>query len=258
MRVASPSVRQPDWNKRQIEMVKSRGGVHAVCDFSDNLIRDERLPWPPPPVVQKLYESTHGKAYGDGLPAASATLGHYSDLQSLNSEDAITWSYFGPFLADSPQARSRFLNWLLEKATLPELAKNERCAIDLWRRIPHPDKPGAAGGPELDVVLDGDAAVVFAEAKWSSKEATNQGTSGTKGQLELRRDFLGKIGPRIYGDRGRVVLGIVLDEPLSDVTPPDKHGVHTASLRWEQLAEYDQHPKQDEFGRYLEWKRSFL
>jgi hypothetical protein len=46
-----------DWNGRQIQIARSKGGVHAVCDFADNLIRDDRLPWPPPPVVQKLYES---------------------------------------------------------------------------------------------------------------------------------------------------------------------------------------------------------
>src|SRR5262249_35791302 len=41
-----------DWNEREVTLVRSRGGVPAVCDFSDNLIRDERVPWPPPPVVQ--------------------------------------------------------------------------------------------------------------------------------------------------------------------------------------------------------------
>jgi hypothetical protein len=251
-------VRVADWNGREIEIVRSKGGVHAVCDFNDNLIRDDRLPWPPPPIVQKLYASTHAKAFADDLPAAEATLGHYSDLQSLNSEDAITWSYFGPFLVEAPAARARFLNWLLEQVDLSVFARSTRCGIDLWRRIPHPEKPESSGGPELDVVLDGDAAVVFAEAKWLSKEATNQGLSKAKGQLELRRDFLGKIGRRIYGERGLVVIGIVLDEPLAAVTPPDAHGVHTASIRWEELAQFPKHPKRDEFRRYLAWKRSFV
>ena len=33
---------------------------------------------------------------------ATERLGFYSDLQSLNSEDAVTWSYFGWFLAEPP------------------------------------------------------------------------------------------------------------------------------------------------------------
>jgi predicted RNase H-like nuclease len=106
-------------------------------------------------------------------------------------------------------------------------------------------------------VLDGDAAVVFCEAKWRSGQAMNQGVSGTKSQLQLRRDFLGVIGPRVYGERGFVVCGVVLDDPLA-VEPPDANEVHTASVTWEQLAGYDRHPRGDEFSRYLSWKRSFL
>ena len=91
-----------DWNGRPITLVRTRGGVAAVSDFSDNLIRDDRLPWPPPPVVQKLYESRQSRAFDPPeLAAAMKRLGFYSDLQSLNSEDAITWSYFGSFLAET-------------------------------------------------------------------------------------------------------------------------------------------------------------
>jgi hypothetical protein len=48
------------------------------------------VPWPPPPVVQKLYESRQSRAFAEPeLAAAIEVLGFYSDLQSLNSEDAI-------------------------------------------------------------------------------------------------------------------------------------------------------------------------
>jgi hypothetical protein len=247
-----------DWNGREITLARSFGGVAAVADFSDNLIRDKRLPWPPPQVVQKLYESRQSRAFAPGeLEAVTRVLGFYSDLQSLNSEDAITWSYFGPLLAEPPEARAALLNWLLREIDLTELAASERCGIDLWRRIPHPDRPTASGGPELDVVLDGDRAVVFCEAKWRSSEGTDQGVEGTKGQLQLRRDFLGGIGPRVYGERGFVVCGVILDDPLAQ-TPPDANGVHTASVTWRQLAAYPEHPCGGEFARYLAWKSSFL
>jgi hypothetical protein len=68
-----------------------QGGVAAVCDFADNLLQDYRLPWPPPPEVQKLYESRQARAFVQAaLDAATARLGFHSDLQSLNSRDAIT------------------------------------------------------------------------------------------------------------------------------------------------------------------------
>jgi hypothetical protein len=72
-----------------------------------------------------------------------------------------------------------------------------------------------------------------------------------------RRDFLGGIGARVYGDRAFVVCGVVLEAPLA-VEPPDAHGVHTASVTWDEHAGYEDHPRADEFRRYLAWKRSFL
>ena len=71
-----------DWNGREIEVAESAGGVELVADFDDNLIRDESRPWPPPPIVQKLYESRHGGrlpeqvqqvvSSGDARPRSSA------------------------------------------------------------------------------------------------------------------------------------------------------------------------------------------
>jgi hypothetical protein len=226
-----------DWNGREIAVVRSKGGVVAVCDFSDNLIRCEGLPWPPPPVVQKLYESRQSRAFaGDELAAVTRRLGFYSDLQSINSEDAITWSYFGCFLAEPAASRAELMNRLLAYVELGDHAASKQSSIDLWRRIPHPDRPSASGGPELDVVVDGERAVIFLEAKWHSKEAKNQGVERTKSQLQLRRDFLGRIGPRVYGQRAFLVVGIVLDEPLEQATPPDGYGVYTASIRWDELS----------------------
>ena len=211
-----------DWNDRTITLARSRGSVPVVCDFNDNLIREDRLPCTAG-GRKKLYESRQSRAFdATELAAATETLGFYSDLQSLNSEDAITWSYSGSFLAESPEARAAFLNWLLQQVDLGELAGSERCGIDLWRRIPHPDPPDLAGGPELDVVLDGDEAVVFLKAKWRSKEGAGQGRSGTRIRGS-RRDFLGSIGPRVYGDRRFVVCGVVLDDPLG-VEPPTRTG----------------------------------
>lgn len=101
-----------DWNGRDITVVRSHGGVMALADYADNLIRDEAIPWPPPAVVQKLYESHHGsRAFRDSRrQILTRILGVYTDLQSIHSEDAITWNFFG-VLATAPEfTRVEFLN----------------------------------------------------------------------------------------------------------------------------------------------------
>jgi hypothetical protein len=48
-----------DWNGRDLNVAYSKGGVLLLADFSDNLLRDPSVPWPPPAIVQKLYESRY-------------------------------------------------------------------------------------------------------------------------------------------------------------------------------------------------------
>lgn len=245
-----------DWNEREIVVAQSKGGVIAVADVSDNLIRVSEVPWPPPAVVQKLYESRQARAFeGAQLKLATGGLGVYSDLQSLHSEDAVTWSYFGPLAVQSPAARADFLNWLLGRVGLDQWTGSKRASIDLWRRVPHPDK-SLPGGPELDLVIDGDQCVIFGEVKWLSGEGQGQGVLKDKGQMQLRRDFFAKYGSAIYGDRGFVVLGVSLGDALESAVPEDTAQLVTRSIDWAGLAEYAQHPKADEFRRYLRWKRA--
>lgn len=105
---------------------------------------------------KKLYESRQTRAFdGDNLTAATRVLGVYSGLQSLHSENAVTWSYFGPLAYSSSHARAAFLDWLLGRLGLTDGTDSTTCSIDLWRRVPHPDK-SLPGGPELDFVLDSD------------------------------------------------------------------------------------------------------
>lgn len=244
-----------DWNGRDIIVARSKGGVVAVADVSDNLIRVSEVPWPPPAIVQKLYESRQTRAFeGDQLATATAGLGVYSDLQSLHSEDAVTWSYFGPLAVKPPEARADFLNWLLLQLGLDNWTGSERASIDLWRRVPHPDK-SLPGGPELDFVIDGERCVVFGEVKWMSGEGRGQGTLKDKGQMQLRRDFFAKYGTAIYGERGFVVLGVALAGALEASAPENTDSLVTSSVTWDTLAEYAGHPKAEEFVRYLKWKR---
>jgi hypothetical protein len=245
-----------DWNEREIEVARSKGGVIAVADFSDNLVRVASVPWPPPAIVQKLYESRQSRAFeGEQLTAATRELGVYSDLQSLHSEDAVTWSYFGPLTVQPPDARARFLEWLLDRLDLNAWQGSSTCSIDLWRRVPHPDK-SLPGGPELDFVLDGGRCVVFGEVKWRSGEGQKQGVKKDKGQMQLRRDFFTRYGEAIYGDRGFVVLGVSLGGPLEAEASQDTQRVVTRTIAWRDLADFPEHPRAEEFRRYLAWKQA--
>jgi hypothetical protein len=97
-----------DWRGREIEVARSRGGVLALANVWDNLISTGVRPWPAPELIQKIYQSRQVRAFADEeLHAATAKLGFYSDLQSLHSEDAITWSVFGPVIYAPPSTRVR-------------------------------------------------------------------------------------------------------------------------------------------------------
>src|SRR5687768_10138847 len=86
-----------------IAVAESKSGVLIAVNPYDNLVTTNVTPWPAPEVLQKLYANGRfrGKTPEDD-DAARRTLGHYSDLQSLNSEDAVTWSVIGPLIYGPP------------------------------------------------------------------------------------------------------------------------------------------------------------
>jgi len=243
-----------DWNDQPIHIARSkRDKVIAVADWERNVIRTGVQPWPPAPLVQKLYESRQKRAFVDeDLSGLSAALGVYSDLQSMHSEDALTWSFFGPVAWAEEATRTAWLNWLTNTIGVHTPAPNEHCSIDLWRRVPHPDT-SVPGGPELDLFVSGDQVVVFGEAKWRSSEGTKQGKNKTKSQLQLRREWLSKYGTRLYPGRTLVVLGVVRDQAM-EVDVSDNPPVLTRPTTWSELAKCPHHPVRAEVDRYLAWK----
>ena len=239
-----------DWQGRPVEAARTPTGVLAVVDYADNLIRVPGKPWPSAAVVQKLYKGRHTGAYAEKVPELTTKLGYYSDLQSLHSEDALTWSFFGPLTYQAPAEQAAFLNWLLERLELE--ADNSLCEVGLFRRIPHPDKQ-SMGGPENDFAIIGDRCVVLGEAKWRSPVGTRQGVNKDSDQISLRLQFLSQRGRRIFGDRRFVVLGMW--RSLDDAIPAEApEGVRYASLTWADLCEYERHPLASEFRAYLAWK----
>jgi len=241
-----------DWNGRAIPVALSKGGVKAVSHPYDNLIRTGFTAWPPPEIVQKLYKSRQSRAFeGKDLEIATSGLGYYCDLQSLHSEDAITWSVFGTIARASQDILEPWLRDLFRLIDLPD-AKTDDAEISLWRRIPHPDTL-VSGGPEIDVGITTSNTVILGEAKWLSGIGAAQGKAKDKDQIQLRGEFLAKYGSNIFPGRPhKVVLGIgLLPNAFKDTTPK---GVSLRTTSWQHLSALPLHPFVDELTRYVEWK----
>ena len=247
-----------NWRGELIEVVSSKGGTIAVVNPTDNLITANIRPWPPPEIIQKLYKSRQIRAYeGADREAVTAVLGYYSDLQSLHSEDAITWSVFGPVEYSDPQTRRTFTKSLLDLLALPS-SPFENLTIWLWRRIPHPDTL-VLGGPEVDFGIETDDLVIFGEAKWLSAVGGAQGKAGDKDQITLRSEFFEKYGRVLFGAVSKfVLLGVSLEGGIV------KEGeiqlgnavLYLREMTWHTLCHIDTHPLSEELRKYLEWKKS--
>jgi hypothetical protein len=205
--MSTPAITIANWKGEPTQVVASKGGVLAALSPFDNLIRGGVEPWPPPEIVQKLFKSDHGKDFsGEARQVLERELGHYCDLQSLHSEDALTWSVFGTLAYSPPEVRKAFAQSLLGKLGLSS-GPVARASIWLWRRLPHPET-GGLGGPEVDFGIQTEAAVILGEAKWRSGVARAQGKARNKNQIELRQMFCQKLAQRVFPGARFVVLAI--------------------------------------------------
>src|SRR5581483_4690440 len=65
-----------DWRGAVVDVALSSGGVRAVSNPWDNVIRTGVHPWPPPELLQKVYQSRQVRAFsGDERRSAIAALG---------------------------------------------------------------------------------------------------------------------------------------------------------------------------------------
>lgn len=236
-----------DWNDKEIQIARSRGGKVSVCNYEDNLVIPSPSIWPHPDIIKKLYKSDHSKDFDStSLEALSARLGFYCDLQSLRSEDAITWSIFGTLNYFPKEMQVLFVNSLLE--TIGKNPTVTDCLIQLWTKIAHPDTL-VSGGPELDFQIIGDNVVIFGECKWTAKVAEKQGKQKNKNQLQLRKEYLEKYGKQIFPNVSRqLVLVVGLTKPQILVCP---------TITWEEVCNNTQHPLKEEISRYYHWKKEF-
>jgi len=233
-----------NWNNADIEIVESNGGVKATLNPYDNLIKTNISPWPPTEILQKLYQSNHQNSFKNSI---DRYLGYYTDIQSLNSEDAMTWSYFGTLSYAETNIKVEFLSKLLKLLKLNVDCSIKDVNISLWRRIPHPDTL-VSGGPEIDFIIQSEKVLLLGEAKWLSGISINQGKKKDKDQIELRDDFLKKYSRRIFPD-------LDTSNVLCLSFNPSNHQ-SALNLTWHDLIYAKIHPLSDELIRYYEWKKS--
>jgi hypothetical protein len=233
------------WTGKEIGIAESKGGKISVCDYRDNLIICANSTWPHPDVVKKLYQSNHIHDFDEPeRHELTREIGFYCDLQSLRSEDAITWSIFGTLHYFSKKYQIDFVNSLLDivgvKLTVDD------CFIELWTRIAHPDTL-VSGGPELDVQIACDNLVIFGEAKWLSKVAEGQGKKKDKDQLQLRREFMSKYGSGIFPNASK---RLVLSIELLETNHKDQY-----NITWAEICNKTRHPLKKEISDYYLWKK---
>lgn len=243
-----------DWNQIEIACAQSKGGVTVTAHPFDNLLRTGCTPWPPPEIIQKLYKSRQIRAFvGEEEKTCTSGLGYYCDLQSLHSEDAITWSVFGT-AARAPQSDLKV--WLTDVFRILDLPRvqTDDPEVFLWRRIPHPDTL-VPGGPEIDVGIFTANAVILCEAKWLSDVGVAQGKMRDKDQIQLRGEFLKKHGACLFPNRSEfVVVGVGLFADAFRNTVPE--GIDYRVTTWEHICLLSSHPHAEELGRYFEWKKA--
>jgi len=273
-----------NWNQQEVEILTSKGGVIALANPYDNLISTGIEPWPPAEVVQKLYQSRHEGAFPEEQKEKLQKFnGYYSDLQSIHSEDAITWSVFGTIAHAPNEKRKVFIAELLQSLGL-SFAAVDNSEIFLWRRVPHPDTL-VSGGPEIDFGILTNDTLLLGEAKWKASVGTAQGKNKDKDQIQLRVEFLQKYAPKLYsGVRHFIVLGVGLKNDVAEQYSDkvvNQHGrtmsagqsqpvksrtpawpcscqrdsrVKVIDATWRDICGLKSHPNHDELQRYLAWK----
>jgi len=247
------------WKGHPVDLARSVRGVRAFRDAWQGVVHGDVTPWPPPELVQKIYQSRQARAYVDEQHAlATAAHGYYSDLQSVHSEDAVTWSLFGPLSYAAPEIRARFASELLGAIGIEE-AIGTNAHIWLWRRIPHPDTL-VSGGPEIDFGIHTGRTLVLGEAKWRSGIGKSQGVDGSKDQIDLRVQFCRERGATLYPGVERFVLLLVgqtsgaHQERCLSLT---NGRIQVVEATWQELGALASNPWRDEFLSHLAWRESY-
>ena len=231
-------------NFNEIEIIPSKGSSGAVVSIRDNLLLPESVEWPPIEVVGKFYESKHLKHFDTKFhKKLTKELGFYCDLQSIKSEDVITWSLFGYISKMDIIIQDKFYNELLKNINF---GNDKLLSIELWKTLPHPEKLNSKG-PEIDVLINGKKYIIMIECKWTSGIGRNQGINKDLDQMQIRKMFKKKIGKYIFPKKEYIIILVGNENIGNDLF-----------ISWESISGYNSLPHKEMFQNYLQWKRKYV
>ncbi|GMO36945.1 MAG: hypothetical protein Ta2B_16820 [Termitinemataceae bacterium] len=228
----------------KIKVIKSKGNSGAVINLTDNILVPNTIIWPTLEIVQKLYQSNHLKDFNEEYHGIlTKELGYYCDLYSIKSEDSITWSLFGYISKLEYSIKNNFYNEFLKNIKVKE---DKIISIELWKRIPHPETK-VSGGPEIDVILNGEKYCILIEVKWTSGIDKKQGKNKNKTQIELRNMFCNGIGKKIFKTKKCITVVVANENTENELF-----------LSWDKLSDFETLPHKKLFKEYLKWKKSYI
>lgn len=203
----------------------------------------------------------------------TSKLGHYSQVQSINCEDTVTWAAFHkPIGAWFPS----ILQQCFGTNDRPQIWETRH-----WARARHRDTGLVTHGPEADVeacapTIECPAWRYIVEAKWTQDIDGKQGSSGKLTQL----DFRGEIACDGNLERGQ--YGVLVIAPAPKRYSPARRAnsvfrryftidgetyrpmpaadrVFAQAITWEAVAAaLDQVDSHREIAAYLRWRLSLL
>jgi hypothetical protein len=231
-----------DYSK--VEVIPSKGSSGAVVPIKDNILLPDSIEWPPSELIGKLYQSNHLGHFDEKYHGKlTQELGYYCDLESIRSEDAITWSLFGYISKMEYKVQNKFYNEFLEKI---KCGNDELLSIELWKTLPHPETH-TSKGPEIDVFILGKKFYILIECKWTSGIGKNQGAKKDLDQMQIRNLFKDGIGKKLIpGKKCKIVL--VANEKKDN----------NEFVSWDTLSTFSSLPHKELFKKYLEWKKRFI
>ncbi len=243
-----------DWNGRTVEAERSRSGVTALLNVSDNLIAVPSRGGDLPSEIQSRLAMSDGNDGfdSDEIARLSAGLGFYSDMQSLRCVDPITWSVFGTVAASGAKERACWVQELLGRIGI-SYSPSEPAAVSLWKTLRR--MGDVEDTLETDAsIITRDAAVLF-EASWFDPD----NSEGSEERVWAKLRFLSSLsGGRMSKEEDRLVLVQLRLHGDAPVRPGKYDGVELRLMSWQYLVSLGSHPLYDEVNRYYDWKLGLI